>query len=424
MRASRFKRVLGLGLVVGAAVPLLLPASPAAADHPGTVITAAGSDTTEKLMDNILDGTDEYNVSAVQSPDKDVPGDASCDANGATAGFGSFTYRGRPPGTAAIPAPFIESPQGSSAGRNALRDSVGGANGLFPSPGGFGKGCIDIARSSAEPRAIAGNADNATFEYYGFALDAVNWASPSLKAPAALSLQDLRDIYSCAKTDWSQVGGSAGHIQRVLPSTTSGTGATFIQKVLGGVTPVTSGTNCPAMLVVEENHGDWLTDVSKGGNATLYQEMILPYSQGKWVFHANNSANPTLDIRNGVRVGAIYTAPPTGTPVYGVNWTGTQWFLNTAATAVSESNTNLNSPFPTTGVYPGVRYLYNVVDTTGPSYAASRDLIGFANTGGGAKSPLCSGVEFSEILSQGFLNLPARTSTGGNTGVTCIVKTP
>jgi hypothetical protein len=71
-----------------------------------------------------------------------------------------------------------------------------------------------------------------------------------------------------------------------------------------------------------------------------------------------------------------------------------------------------------------VRYLYNVIDGNSPSYLTARDLVGFQDSNGGAKSPLCSGQEFSEILSQGFLNLPTRTSPGGNAGTTCIVKTP
>lgn len=423
MKTPRLKRLLGAGLAITAFAATALATVPAGAAPPGTVITAAGSDTTEKLMDAILDGSNEYNVSAIQSPDKTVPGDANCD-NDAGAGFGSFTYRGRPPGTPAIPAPFIESPQGSSAGRNALRDSLAGANGNYPTPGNFGKGCVDIARSSAEPRAINATNDLATFEYYGFALDAVGWSSPSLKAPSALTLQQVRDIYNCVVTNWSQVGGADGHIQRVFPSSTSGTGATFISKVLGGVAPVTSGVDCPAMKVVEENHGDFLTDPSKGGDPTLYQEMILPYSQGKWVYHANNPTNPTVDIRNGVRVGAIYTttSPAPAAPVYAVNWTGTSWFLNTATTAVSEANPNLLTPFPTAGVYPGVRYLYNVIDPGSPSYSVSRGLVGFDSIGG-TRSPLCNGDEFSEILSQGFLNLQPR-NVGSATNVTCIVKNP
>jgi hypothetical protein len=62
--------------------------------------------------------------------------------------------------------------------------------------------------------------------------------------------------------------------------------------------------------------------------------MIMPYSNGKWVFQATNAANPTLDIRNGVRVGAITTTPadPT-TAAYGVRWSGSRFFLNNTGTA-------------------------------------------------------------------------------------------
>ena len=55
------------------------------------------------------------------------------------------------------------------------------------------------------PSVRSGN--NATFQYYGFALDAVTWASPSLQAPATMTLQNLRDIYNCVITNWTQLPG-------------------------------------------------------------------------------------------------------------------------------------------------------------------------------------------------------------------------
>jgi ABC-type phosphate transport system substrate-binding protein len=428
VNVPRLKRLLGAGLAVSALATLAITIAPAGAAPSGTVIMAAGSDTTEKLMDAVLDGTNEYNVYAIEpGAGKTVPGDANCDntANH-TAGNpnGSFNYIGRPPGTPAIALPNYESPQGSGAGRNSLKNSNSGANGLFPGSGGFGKGCVDIARSSGEPRPVDGtsNGDLATFEYYGFALDSVGWASPSLKAPSALTLLQLRGVYNCTFTDWSQVGGAAGHIQRVVPSASSGTGNTFDTKVLGfdPRTVPTSGS-CPAVLTVEENHGDFLTDASKGGSGSLYQEMILPYSQGKWVNHANSPTNPTVDIRNGVRVGAIYLtdAPSPANPIYSVNWTGSRWFLNTAANAVSESNPNLTTPSTTSGVYPGVRYLYNVVNNPSPSYTAAEAIVGFS-------SPLCNNAKFTDILSAGFINLPSRDIDPGPgvTNRTCIVKNP
>ena len=229
--------------------------------------------------------------------------------------------------------------KGSSAGRRALRDSVAGT---FPTAQqGTGQGCVDIGRSSADSN-VPGGTDGATKEYNAFALDIVNWATPSLNAPATMTLQNLKDIYNCVITNWAQLpGGSYGQIQRVLAQSNSGTEASFLNRVLGfnaetvaarAQDTATYGAldlGCPALKQVEENHGNYLTILAQGGDPALYQQMIYPYSAGKWVYQATNSSNPTLDIRNGVRVGAITTTPGDATSAaYPVRWGGSTFFLN------------------------------------------------------------------------------------------------
>jgi hypothetical protein len=153
--------------------------------------------------------------------------------------------------------------------------------------------------------------------------------------------------------------------------------------------------------------------------------MILPYSAGTWAFQTTNAANPSLDPRNGVRIGAVVTTPgDERTATYPVWWSGSRFFLNNRNNVVSEANPNLGNPADAS-VFPGVHYLYNVVDTTSPGYATARGLVGFdASTGGTAKSALCSGLESTDILSAGFLSLPAQTQPNGSAGVTCRLKTP
>lgn len=412
------RKALGLGLAVGAAMSMLLvgaPGASAASSHPGVVITAAGSDTTEGLMDQILSdnapstGT-EFNIHALQPTNLTVPGDTHC----STATYNTTASAG-----------VFASPNGSGAGRNALKGSVAGT---FPdSTVGAGKGCVDIARSSAEPRDLT--QDNATFEYYGFALDDVTWASPSLQAPAALTVQQVRDIFQCVITNWNQIpGAGSGQIQRVFPSTSSGTGDTFIKKVLGGTAPVASGASCPAVITAEENHGSLFLDTTnQPALAAAYQQAILPYSAGKWSFQTNNAANPTLNISGGVRVGGII--PTGGSQATGVKypltWVGTsgKFRLDSSAGLVNESNPNLTNPNDTTAL-PGVRYLYNVLDNTEPDYTTARNIVGFDRTVAATPTaPLCSGGKATVIVSQGFLNLPAQT-VGSATGSTCRFKTP
>ena len=116
-----------------------------------------------------------------------------------------------------------------------------------------------------------------------------------------------------------------------------------------GWSPPTSGTipaghpgagtsiTCPAAIgagnnvgIGAQSDGETLsTNPSFRGNL---QEYILPYSAANWVQQANNSSNPSIDLRGGVRVGGIVGQAPSGTfpPAYAVRWTGTSWRLNDA----------------------------------------------------------------------------------------------
>lgn len=419
MRRFRFKRALGLALVVGAAASMLV-ATPGHAAH-SDVITIAGSDTTELLMDNIAGGAaaNEYNVHAEQSPAMTVPGDANC---------ATQTYVKAPAGAGQTLAP-----KGSSAGRRALRDSIAGS--FAVGNAGTVSGCVDIARSSAAP-SVPGATDRIGSQYMAFALDNVNWASPSLNAPAAITLQQLKDIYNCVITNWAQIpGGGNGQIQRVLAQANSGTEATFLA-VLGfnaeGVAARAQDTatfgpldlGCPSLIQVEENHGNYLTSsdtsVTPAALPALYNQVIMPYSAGKFVYQANNSANPTIDIRNGVRVGGITTTPgdPT-TATFAPRWTGSAFLLNSAV--VKET-----SPGVISTALPGTRYLYNVIHPDSPSYGSALALVGFDDISGpgtAVVSNLCKGLKLSTIRSQGFLDIPGAPTTGGTTGVTCRIQT-
>jgi subtilisin family serine protease len=451
--------------------------------HPGIVIAAAGVASTEGILDRVL-GTDpadpgydvdNFDVPADSTADVTIPGDADC---------GSVSY-----GDGATTAP-----DAADAARAALAGSVAGT---YPDPStGAGRGCIDIARSDAGPRAIGPSGDDASFEYYAFALDAVTWASPSLAAPAFMTLAQLRDVYACSVTDWSQLtGGGSGPIQRFMPSAGSGTGEVFVANVLGFDPRGITGPNCPPVATMGENNG---TSLLTPANTAAYQRAIVPYSAGAFVFQGDNATNPTLDLRGGVRPGGILAG---GSPVDAVRWTGSAWLLNNASivggrstndavttgtptapsaavvspsagfttadlgmtvsgtdipagavvtavdsstqieisiptiaaatngsltigiAAVSEMNPNLTDPGDTS-VFPGMRYLYDVVDSTEPAYTITRGLVGFEDAPGGAKSQLCSGSFASTIRAAGFLDLAATTSPGGNPGVTCRRQVP
>ena len=424
MKSSLLKR----GLIAGSAVIASVASFGALIPQAGAIspiqITIAGSDTTQFVMKAIANATTTSGV-AYNNIDAylfgssvTVPADDNCV---------SMTFN--PVGTTGLVAPSMVAPGGSSAGRNALRDFVAGST---------NKGCVDVARSSgftaASPAASTG-------EYYAFALDAVSWATASQFAPATMTLEQIRGIYNCTYTDWSQVGGSAGQIIRYLPPTTSGTENFFKSDILGSST-FSYGTSqndplqpnyCPDVrrtdrdsAPFEENRGNKIPDED-------WQKAILPYSSGQWVYQANNAVNPTIDFRrinNGgatIRLGGI-NASVASAKLNNANHTAwnrsdASWQLNNAGLSVVQSGDPGGYPVVETNAkggttpfaFPGVRFVYNVLDTRAPNYIEARNFVGFDNVSGGAKSALCSGTRASIISSFGFSPIPASGGVSGNT---------
>jgi hypothetical protein len=457
------------------------------------VVIAAGAQSTERVMNSVMGNTSQsLNVYARQAPPLTVLGDAFC---------ASLTYSTSSDGGA-----VIASPSGAGAGRDALRDSVAGT---YPSPSaGAGRGCVDIARSDAPPRPVGSSGDNSSFEYYGYALDAVTWASTSLNAPPALTQAQLQGIYQCTYTNWSQVGGAPGPIQRVLPPDGSGVLDDFLADDLHVSSVAALPASAPTCPAIERIGEDQTYDLFNGSSlygpaadATTYPDVILPFSAGAWTYQSAHATNPTIDLRSGARPGELVVAQGTQTvAAAAVTWTGSAWQLdnttvvgdashvrnvagiqfaqhgttvtgtagtfqssdlgkvldstdtpngNTITAVAPDGSSATISPgamtggtasaaigYPivseqtvaaTTGAtspFPGVHYLYNVIDNTEPSYLVALDLVGFQDASGGAASPLCNGGHFNDILDAGFLPLSARTTPGGNAGVTCTRQQP
>jgi ABC-type phosphate transport system substrate-binding protein len=457
VKSVLLKRSLIAGAVAITSVASYIPMINAAS---ADVIAASGSDTTENVMGSILSqlntlSNPTYNVPVYGTSNFSVPGDAYCPDN--------VFYRTI--GSSPIPtpvAPGIAAPNGSGAGRNALRDYVGstkrytdGAEVLSSNAVAYAAatpvtGCTDIARSSSfssgSPAATKG-------QYFGFALDSVSWASPSSKAPANLTLAQIQGIYNCTFTDWSEVGGSAGPIQRYLPPTASGTRQFFQSDLLGLSTSYnsfTSNASCPAVKVVdkngdpfEENRGDRIPDSD-------IEKAILPYSAGQWVYQANNAANPSIDQRKSTggtvtQIKGINRSPvgkgvadatdnvTNNTSHVAYNTIDGRYQLNDSGWATVDPTPDAagypvkDTNYPKeagktydTVDFPGVRIVFNVLHSDSPSYGVARGLVGFNNIESGTKSTLCSGGFKSTISAYGFSPL---TSTANGTsnlaGSTC-----
>jgi len=415
------------------------PAAHATLPAGQVAIAAGGSDTIQNFMGTYLGAYDgatvngstihTYNIPAFPAPGYAVAGDANCSD--------TTWVQSAPTAGQQI------APSGSGAGKAYQITQESAAAGQ--------KGCIDISRSSSGPGSIAGapTQESANFEYYAFALDAVSVASSSFKAPGTLTRAQVQGIYSCTFTDWAQVGGTAGPIQRYLPQSASGTRSFFLS-AYGVTAPMlaTTNANCPAVkdqqvtnpanpagakILFEENQGNTIEvgDIDKA---------ILPYSGALWSFQAANSVNPSIDVRNGVRlVGQTTTSGIHGNIIewnkdnraYQLNTTDTTTSQGTQTAVVHETNVSqANTSYNAATDYNGIRYVYNVLDNTTPNYNTAFALVGFTNTGAGltTASDLCNntgatgGQQFANaaVLSFGFATLsssanPRNSNLAGGT---------
>jgi phosphate transport system substrate-binding protein len=317
-------------------------------------------------------------------------------------------------------------PAGANAGRDYLNDEHQHAP-LTE------RGCVDIVRSDADPRAIGttSGTDASSFEYYAFGLDAVAWASSSLKAPATLTLAQIRGIYNCTITDWGAVNGIPGPIVPYLPSTGSGTYAAFVSTFLGGVAPSTSCVPTAHRIVEDTGVPIAVNDTDKA---------IVPYSTAAWDFQQSNQSNKTLDLRNGLRLGGYTTGAATPVKAVTAQWVGgdAQYELATPSligflglpasyAVVSEANEPASSvSFDPNRDYVGVHYISNVIDAGGstPGYEAARTIVGFDATTN-VTSALCSGNYSSSLLARGYAPLDTTNPRGTNPlASTCRVLRP
>ncbi len=458
MKILPSKRAAQAGVAVLAAASLVagLAASPAGAvdplsDPPVTEpIVLIGADATAGVLDLIFQNTPNiYNVLAVPDPEGQLVPERRNDLN-----------QVRAPQTKWIAGPTPQSgvwnkdvtpntrvaPNGAGAALTMLKQQE--ANLAGNSPDLPFSQSVDIVRSSNAPRNT--NTDPASFEFYAFALDSVGWASTSLSAPASLTKSQLKKIYNCEITDWSQLpGGGSGPIRRYLAQnngpdeTSSGTWNFFKSDLLDNTTlPVGApNTSCLPFGNTQQSTATFVPDGAAGSSpsnlgleAVDYQKAIFLFTSGVWAYQANNSANPTIDKRNGARIGAIRHGADVneqgGTSLAPVVWdAGSRiWTLNPAV--VKESNVKVNSTTPA-AVYPGIRYQYLVIDDhpNTLNYDLAKSLVGFDNVdrpdpGSGALdlptsevSSLCNGGKVSPILSGGFQPLDrSDPSIGANAG--------
>jgi ABC-type phosphate transport system substrate-binding protein len=256
-------------VIVGAAAvaaSIAMAAGPALADPPAgttpkpTDVVGVGSDTIQNVMDQF---SHDYNAS--HTGVKLYSWDATNPSTGAIGD--NITYKS---GCTVEPRP-----DGSSAGIAALATNNGGNT--------HGSHCIDFARSSRDRSATDPAFAAGGIAFDSLAGDAVTYATqPGSHAPANLSTAQLRSIYTCKVTNWSQVGGKAGKIAAFIPQAGSGTRNFFL-----------------AALGITGNPGSCVSDVNatlqenEGVNPALNKNkanVVFPFSIGKWIAEKFHSA--------------------------------------------------------------------------------------------------------------------------------------
>jgi len=396
---------LAAAMLIGGGGALALVATPAGASS--TTLTAVGSQTTTAMVQAIFNPTGG-SLALNNVPWGTTAGTHNVAPTATTCAAG-VAYNAGTPG-----------PKGSGAGKSALKAEESAA--------ATAKGCIDIARSSSGP----GTANStANFRYYAYALDGVAPLLPTdaprstaahtvgSGQPAAadgLTLTQIKDIYNCTITNWATVtvngvSGTSATIVRYFPQPSSGTGS-FYDTILG-FNPTIAATVplcASGAITIAENE---IATIPSGSRTAA----IFVYSAGQYAAQKNTSGsalNTTsyalANVENTIGTGSAQSFIWKNSSVYSIN-----------TTTVTEANEFTFGS--TVGRVPGVRYLYNIIDSALPSYQRAKEAVGFSNVApstvggvnylGGTASLLCAGRFSSTITAQNFVSLGNGAGPGG-----------
>ena len=153
--------------------------------------------------------------------------------------------------------------------------------------------CIDYVRAS---RAKLTNGTENMLTFYAFGKDAVTWVSVSNSyAPTTgLTKDQLKGIFECSYTDWSEVGGQAGDIHVYLPPTSAATRSFFLGAI--GTSDAAIAAGC----------GSSVRDTQQNDGTRLNADpqAIVMYGTSKWASQFNGAPG-SPDYRGGTVLGKI-----------------------------------------------------------------------------------------------------------------------
>jgi ABC-type phosphate transport system substrate-binding protein len=289
-------------------------------------IVGVGSDTTEYVMDQLALGYD----ATIKKDSSAKPKVYSWDALPEGKNVANPAYKITPKAGCKT----IERPDGSSDGITALNTTQ------VIKSGGKTYACINFARSSRARKATDPKLGSGGIAFVAFARDAITWSVRSTAkggndAPRSLNLAQLKAIFTCADTNWDEVGGKDAAVKVYLPQAGSGTLATW--ETFMGITTLGS---CVSQ-APEENEGTYA-----GFNSP---NAIFIYSIGAYVAQKYHSA-------------ACGKTPSKTQNKFGCNLTGylTPMPISGVQPMTSAKVPTINPKFPS-GFW---RTIYNVVNYT------------------------------------------------------------
>ena len=151
-------------------------------------------------------------------------------------------------------------------------------------------------------RAKGAAAAEQSLTFYAQSRDAVGYAViGNAYAPTTpLTTPQLKDIFECTITDWSEVGGQAGAIHLYLPAGLRGDADVLPAGASGrNLTNVSAGcAGLPTVFVGQQNDGRSMNGDPQG---------ILPYAVTKWAAQTNEAPG-IRDFRGGAHIGTVNTA--------------------------------------------------------------------------------------------------------------------
>ncbi|MCW2794837.1 MAG: hypothetical protein JWM79_334 [Nocardioides sp.] len=296
-----FALMLALGGVGGAQADPVpnSPGTPPPGKTAAQIYSTVGADAFAELTNNL---TVKFNA---QSP---APGHtlASYDAINPVTGAAGENITTKPGCT-------LARPNGANAGITAI--TLNQQSTVDPTAY-----CIDWVRSS---RAKGTAAAEAALTFYAQSRDAVSYAviGNSYAPTTPLTTGQLKDIFECTTTDWSEVGGQAGDIHVYLPPASAATLTFFLQAIGTNLNNVNAGcAGLPTLFNGQQNDGESMNGDPQG---------ILPYAVTKWAAQVNQPPG-IQDLRGGAHIGLVNTTTP---PTTNATLTGTTYrVLNPAFT--------------------------------------------------------------------------------------------